>query len=167
MKRPCASRALPSVALWGVVLLAAPFASGCADNATKLSFAIERAADRAASDPADSQTLVYTPKTHPERPYYLIFLPDRETGLNDLVSAGLPEAMAIRILREMGYLSPAPFHVVAQEGGRTTFTTHWHQFAHVPEVLVVPARGSVELELRDTGNGLVVASTAGSKTSPG
>jgi hypothetical protein len=34
----------------------------------------------------------------------------------------------------------APFLVVVQEGGGLNFTTHWHQFASVPEVLCLYRR---------------------------
>jgi hypothetical protein len=139
-----------------VTALAVLPALGCTDNATKLSFAIERATRGATPETNQPQRIVYTPETSSDRLYYLIFFPDHETGLADLVSAGLPEPTAIGVLRELAYLSSAPFLVVVQDDSRTTFTTHWRRFAHVPEILVVSAVGPVELMLRETGHGTVV-----------
>ncbi len=142
-----------------LVALLSSSAVACSDNATKLSFAIERAA-QAHSDGANDnqQSIVYTPRNAPNEPYFLVFFPDRATSEVQLEAAGLPRPLVARIFTEMAYLpiGRSPFLIFVREGGDLYFTTHWTRFASVPEPLVVNASGPVELTITHSADGATI-----------
>ena len=111
-----------------------------------------------ASTEPETVQVQYLPKIHPHLPYFIVLFPDYLVDQAEVERAGLPKRLADRVFEEMAYLSvgDAPFLVVVQPGGQLAFTTHWHHFASVPEVLVVEGQGQVELLVARSQGGTIV-----------
>lgn len=156
--------ALASAASLGIVVV------GCADNATRLSFGIERALrDTESARTGDWRTVPYRPKARPDEPYTLVFFPEQAVTPSDLVAAGVPTDLADRIFRDLDYVrvGRTPLLVVVQPGARLTFTSAWRRFTVVEELLVLDGVGTRELLLERKGDRWVVHGWAPSAPEPG
>ena len=126
------------------------------DNATSLSYSIEKASKAAAG--AERVLVGYRPSAGPDAPYDLIFFPDRKVTREDLVGQGLSEAKAARVFEELGYvdIGQAPLLVVIQESVRLNFTSHWKRFARTEELTVIQGLGTTQLVFEASAEGLVL-----------
>jgi hypothetical protein len=122
----------------------------CTDNATKLAYAIGRAADEL-HDSADGSTseIDYVPKTGADRPYLILILPQRNTTLSKVISAGVSKIQATEIFSELAYLNieRGGILVVSQSGQRVTFTSYWMRYAQVDEIIHWSGTGPATLQL--------------------
>ena len=128
-------------------------------TAVRLAYAIERTSKALSDRPVGSSeaVAVQAPKKV-DREYSVVFFPEHEVGLEELVTGGVPEPLAQRIFRDLAYVDvgQGALIVYAQEGVRLNFTSYWRRFASVDEVLVVSGQGGLRVDLVKTDEGLRV-----------
>ncbi len=144
-----------------MVLLFAGATSVAADNATALSYAIEKAAKTHSTLDAEQVVVEYLPTRAPKAPYDLILFPDHQVTQSDLVAAGLSEAAAAQVFSKLDYIDVGsrPLIVVLQEGRRLNFTGHWRRFARVDALTVIHGQGPTHLVFAPSDQGLVLVGT--------
>ncbi|HYC61741.1 MAG TPA: hypothetical protein VEK79_19460 [Thermoanaerobaculia bacterium] len=134
--------------------------TGCSDNAIKLRFGIEAAADRLAAGSGFSEERVsYVPVAAPAKGYWLIFFPHRRVNAEELISRGMPRDAADRIFRDLGYIDVGhgPLLVVFQDGERLNFTRYDGTDRVVVRDLIVEYRvGKCEVLVRKQGETLSI-----------
>ena len=134
--------------------------AGCTDNATNLAFSIQQASAKLQYEPDGTQTTFpYRPKRHPSDVFTVIFLPEDPTSPEDLIEAGVSQALAERIFDELAYVDVGQHSmlIVHQHGAKLNFTSYWTRFAYVPRVLAASRQGEMQIVLEKTGDRVLVA----------
>lgn len=141
------------------VLLALLLAGCCVactpDNAVGLSRSMEEAAaELLATETGHETTVTFTPLQDPERPYTLIFLPDRPTKREDLIARGLPPETANDVFDTLAYVEVGtrPLLVVHRGAGEMSFTGYWTEFAEVDDILLLEGQGESKIVLEQVGD---------------
>jgi hypothetical protein len=134
--------------------------TACSDNAIRLRFAIEAAAERLDAGPDFSEERVsYVPVAAPKKAYWLIFFPERRVYAEELVARGMPAEAANRVFRELGYVDVGlgPSLVVYQEGERLAFTGYYGKKLVIVKDLIVEERtGRCEVLVRKQNETLYI-----------
>ena len=132
------------------VFLALPILA-CADNATKVTFGIERVLEQVAGvQPSPTTANVpYRPVRRADAPYTLVFFPPHRVTPDDLQAAGLSRPVTDEIFRRLDYLDVGSHEmlVAIQDGVRLNFTTSFRPLAKVEDLLILRGVGTRELLL--------------------
>jgi hypothetical protein len=122
----------------------------CSDNATKLAYDIESAFKRLQSQGVGSEyVILYEPVDEKEKPYTIIFLPEKETTSDDLIEKGVNPEISKDIFSQLSYIDIGKeAMLIVYQAGKINFTTYHRRFASVSDIKVVNATGKSEIVVK-------------------
>lgn len=129
----------------------------CTDNATKLSNDIDSALKRLQSEDIGSEYVIrYEPVSKKDKPYTIIFLPEKETTLNDLINKGVDPEISKDIFSQLSYSNIGKeAMLIVYQAGKINFTTFHIRFATISDIKVFQATGKCEIVVKKINKDLL------------
>jgi hypothetical protein len=131
--------------------------TGCADHASALRSRIEAATSDLDQMSGDAAKEVTFAPTGPNRPYTIIFFPERRVFETELIARGVEPVVAKRIFHELSRYGvgekEAPMVVVVEPGKKLSFASYsGRELVHIDDLLVASKPGGdVVLALEKRG----------------
>jgi hypothetical protein len=139
----------------GIVIIILISTSCSTDNAVKLAYNLETAAETLKSQEIGSELVIKFKPTDTETPFTILMLSEKGVNFNELIEIGLDSLVVENLFPQLSHINLKDgATLIVYQNGTISFTTYYRRFVDVNTTQIINGKGITNILVKKVGVGL-------------